>query len=213
MKNTTGLMGSPRTSASAEGTCAADDVTDGLRRWSAGDRQALNDVLPVVYEELSRIASRCLRKERRDHTLQTSALVHEAYLRLIDQDRAQWRDRSHFFAIAAQLMRRLLVDHARRRGSTKRGGDAVLLSLEDALVVDGRVDPVVLTLQDALVELEGVDSELATVVELRYFGGLENGEIAQLQSVSERTVIRRWRTAQAWLYRYLIKQSVPADEP
>lgn len=178
-------------------------MTDSLQRWSAGDRQALDDILPILYDELSRIASSYLRRERREHTLQTSALVHEAYLRLIDQNRVKWRDRSHFFAIAAQAMRRVLVDHARSRGSSKRGGGAMLLALDETLVVDRDGDPAVLALDAALVELMKLDAELARVVELRFFGGLDNPEIAHVEQVSERTVIRRWRTAQAWLFRHL----------
>ncbi|MEM7354974.1 MAG: sigma-70 family RNA polymerase sigma factor [Acidobacteriota bacterium] len=180
-----------------------DEVTEQLHRWSAGDRQALDDLLPTVYSELSRIAAAYLRKERREHTLQTSALVHEAYLKLVDQGRVQWRNRAHFFAIAAQVMRRLLVDHARNRGCGKRGGGAILLSLQEALIVGQETDPAVLVLDAALSELGEVDAELAEVIELRFFGGLENKEIAEIQQVSDRTVIRRWRTAQAWLFRYL----------
>ncbi len=186
-----------------------NDVTEHLRCWSDGDRQALDALLPIVYAELGRIAAGYLRKEHREHTLQTSALVHEAYLKLIDQDRAHWRNRSHFFAIASQIMRRLLVDHARTRGRTKRGGGMILLALDEAVATRepgfdrGREDPSVIALDDALNELETMDPELAEVVELRFFGGLDNTQIAEVKSVSERTVIRRWRTAQAWLFRHL----------
>ncbi|MEM7583337.1 MAG: ECF-type sigma factor [Acidobacteriota bacterium] len=180
-----------------------DDVTDYLLRWSEGEAQALDDLVPIIYTELGQIASTHLRKERRDHTLPTSALVHEAYLKLIDQDRMAWRNRSHFFAIASQVMRRMLVDHARTRGRAKRGGGAVLLPLDEALEVGGHSDDSLLALDDALVELAKIDRELVEVIELRFFGGMDNTNIARLQGVSERTVIRRWRTAQAWLLRHL----------
>lgn len=189
-----------------------DDVTEHLRRWSDGDRQSLDKILPAVYAELSRIASGYLRKERQEHTLQTSALVHEAYLKLIDQDRVRWRNRSHFFAIASQIMRRLLVDHARNRGCSKRGGGAMLLALDETLVVGHHTDPAVLALDAAVLELARLDPELAEIVELRFFGGLDNLEIGEVKGVSERTVIRRWRTAQAWLFRYL-NNAETADEP
>ena len=179
------------------------DVTESLQRWSRGDRRALDDVLQAVYSELGGIASRYLRKERRGHTLQTSALVHEAYLRLVDQERAHWRDRAHFFAVASQVMRRLLVDHARSRGRHKRGGGVRLQSFDETLVVGRDMDPAILALEDALEVLASLDPELVEIIELRFYGGLENREISALKGVSERTVIRRWKTAQAWLYRHL----------
>ncbi len=180
-----------------------DETTAMLAAWSAGDDAALAALLPRVYAELSSRAARYLRRERPGHTLETGALVNEVYLRLSAQERARWQNREHFMAVSASLMRRVLVDHARSRGSAKRGGARRQLSLDEVATLELAHDPQLVALDDALRELSVVDPELARVVELRYFGGLENAEIAALDGVSERTVIRRWRFAQAWLYRTL----------
>jgi len=149
------------------------------------------------------VASRQLRRERSDHTLQTTALVHEAYLRLIDQKRVRWRDSAHFAALAAQMMRRILIDHARKSRYAKRGGGAARVSLDDAPEIGVSGDPDVLAVDEALVQLAEVEPELARIVELRYFGGLNGEQIAEVLGVSVPTVTRRWRMARAWLYRYL----------
>jgi RNA polymerase sigma factor (TIGR02999 family) len=179
------------------------DVTALLVDWSNGDEGALERLTPLVYDELHRVASRQLRRERADHTLQTTALVHEAYLRLIDQKRVRWRDSAHFAALAAQMMRRILIDHARKSRYAKRGGGAAKVSLDDAPEIGVSSEPDVLAVDEALVELTEVEPELARIVELRYFGGLNGEQIAEVLGVSVPTVTRRWRMARAWLYRYL----------
>ncbi|MEM6797060.1 MAG: ECF-type sigma factor [Acidobacteriota bacterium] len=182
---------------------ASADVTACLRRWSGGDSQALERCLPVVYRELERIAARYLTKERRDHTLEASALVHEAYLKLAEQRQAVWLDRCHFYAVSSRLMRRLLVDHARRRLSDRRGGGTTRVEFQEGLLSSGASDPSLIALDEALAELEVLDPELSEVVEMRFFAGMDNEEIAEALEVSSRTVIRRWRTARAWLLRSL----------
>ena len=157
----------------------------------------------MVYDELCQLAAAYLRRERADHTLDAPALVHEAYLRLIDQRRVQWRNRAHFFGIAAQAMRRILVDHARRRCYAKRGGDRERFALDDALFISAQRAPELVALDDALKSLEALDADQAKIVELRYFAGLTTGEIATLLDSSSRTVTRRWRMARAWLFQEL----------
>ena len=183
------------------------EVTELLIHWSNGDEQARDRLMPLVYDELRRLAARYLRRERVDHTLQTTALAHEAYLRLVDQRRVQWRDSVHFLALAAQMMRRILTDHARSHRYAKRGGGARKLSLDQAPQLAARQMPDVLRVDEALTELGRVDGELAQIVELRFFGGLKNDEIAEALGVSVPTVVRRWRLAKAWLYRYLSGES------
>ena len=180
------------------------DVTRLLADWRCGNEEALEELLPVVYGELRRLASRYLTSERLGHTFQTQDLVHEAFLRLIDQRHVAWESRSHFFAISARMMRRILVDHARSRGSSKRGGDACKLLLEEAvdMAADGRGADLV-ALDEALAALAEVDEELSSVVELRFFGGLTNDEMAEALGVSNVTVRRRFRLARAWLYHRL----------
>ena len=183
------------------------DVTQLLLEWSSGDRSAGEQLLSAVYAELHRQASGAMRRESGNHTLQTTALVHEAYLRLIDQRRVEWRNRAHFFGVAAQLMRRILVDHARRRHAGKRGKRARHLTLDDADAVaigapDERgVD--VLVLEDALARLAALDQDQARIVELRYFGGLSIEDTAVALDVSPSTVKREWAVARAWLRREL----------
>lgn len=182
---------------------AQEEITELLLAWSHGNRDAFDDLAAAVYARLSRLASSYLRQERVDHTLNTGALVHEAFLRLIQQDRVQWRDRAHFFAISAKLMRRVLVDHARRVDSSKRGGGIPALHLDELQDQGAQPHPDVLALDDALLDLEMQDADLANLVVLRYFGGLTHDEVAEVLDISLSTVARRWRTARAWLHAYL----------
>jgi len=175
------------------------DVTALLGEWSRGDSAALDRLLPLVYAELRRIAARQLRRERAGHTLQPTALVHEVYLRLVDQRHVDWQDRAHFFGAAAQVMRRLLVDHARRRGARKRGDGVQFVSIDDAREAAAPNEIPILALDHALDRLEGLDRDLARIVELRAFGGLTIEEAACVLRVSPSTAKRDWRTAKAWL--------------
>jgi len=179
------------------------DVTALLGEWSRGNRTALNQLLPLVYAELCRAAARQLRNERADHTLQPTALVHEVYIRLVDQRQVDWQNRAHFFGVAAQVMRRILVDHARRHGASKRGEGVRCLSIEEARDVAAPNEIPILALNHALGGLEKVDAELARIVELRAFCGFTIEEAAQALSVSPSTAKRDWRTAKAWLNREL----------
>jgi|SRR5687767_13529627 len=179
------------------------EVTALLQAWSEGDRAALDRLVPLVYEELRVLARRALRGGRPGQTLQTTALVHEAYLRLVDQKRTQWQNRGHFMAIAAQAMRRVLVDHARRRAAAKRGGGDVRVTLGDVANGDAGKDVEVLAVDQALRELEKVDLQLARLVELRFFAGLSVAETAEVLQVSRATVGREWSAARAWLFREL----------
>jgi len=175
-----------------------------LAEWSdSGDRQALDQLIPVVYDELRRQASRYLQRERHGHTLQTTALVHEAYVRLIDQAGVRWQNRAHFFAIAAEMMRRILVDHARRRGAAKRGGDALKLTLNEDLNASGERDLDLISVDEALTKLAALDQQQARVVELRFFGGLNVEETAEVLGISARTVKRDWQVAKSWIRREL----------
>ena len=179
------------------------DVTALLGEWSRGDRAALNQLLPLVYAELRRVAARQLRSERADHTLQPTALVHEAYMRLVDQRQVDWQNRAHFFGVAAQVMRRILVDHARRHAAGKRGDGVRCVSIDEARDASAPNEMPILALDHALDRLETVDAELARIVELRAFGGLTIEEAAHVLSVSPSTAKRDWRTAKAWLNREL----------
>ena len=178
------------------------NVTILLQAWSGGDREALDKLTPVVYQELRRLARHYMRGERSGHTLQTTALVNEAYLRLVDLKRMSWQGRAHFFAVSAQLMRRILVDHARRH-NLKRGAGIQHVPLEDTAIVGGEHEPDFVALDLALRELAAVDERKAQVVELRFFGGLSVEETAEVLKVSPITVMRDWSTARAWLYREL----------
>ena len=178
------------------------DVSVLLRAWSDGDAKALDQLTPIVYDELRRLARRYLRSERRDHSLQTTALVNEAYLRLVDHTRMEWQDRAHFFAVSAQVMRRILVDHARRRNA-KRGRGLRRVSLEEATMIGSERPTDLAALDDALTSLAERDPRKAQVVEMRFFGGLSVEESAEVLGVSPVTVMREWRTAKAWLYREL----------
>lgn len=174
------------------------DVTRLLTEWAKGNRQALDDLTPVVYRELRQLAASCLRKEREGHTLQPTALVHEAYLRLVDQKIPSWQNRSHFFGVAARLMRQILVDHARRRHAGKRAGQKV--SLQEAVSFQQERSRDLIALDGGLNALEKIDPRKCTVIEFRYFGGLSIGEIAQALDVSPVTVRRDLRMAEAWLH-------------
>lgn len=182
---------------------APQEVTRLLVNWSNGDAQALDQLTPLVYAELRRLAGRYLRRERPDHTLQSTALVHEAYMRLIDQRSVHWQNRAHFFGVAAQLIRRILVDHARAHHAAKRGAHAPKLSLDEALAVPGGRDLDLLSLDDALEGLAKLDPQQSRIVELRFFAGLSIEETAEVVGVSPATVKREWSSAKAWLYREL----------
>jgi RNA polymerase sigma factor (TIGR02999 family) len=179
----------------------SDNITQLLKEWNAGDRRALDRLTPLVHDELRRQAARYLRRERPGHTLQTTALINEAYLRLIDAKDVRWQSRAHFFAIAANLMRRVLVEHARRRDAGKRGGSQVRVQLDEALAVADETDVDVLAVDEALDRLAAVDPQQARVVELRFFGGLSVEETARALGVSPKTVKRDWSVARAWLRR------------
>jgi len=185
---------------------ASSEITQRLQEWRDGDRKALDSLLPLVYKELRRLAHFQLRNERPDHTLQSSALVHEAYLRLLGMNAPLWESRTHFFAIAAQLMRQILVDYARRHRATKRGGSVCKVSLEDALV--GRqTDVDIIALDDALQALARIDARQGRVVELRFFAGLSLAEISEAMEIAPATVQRDWTTARAWLHREMSRKS------
>ncbi len=168
-----------------------------------GRSRALDELLPLVYQELKRLASRYLRRERSNHTLQSTALVHEAFLRLIDQDRIQWQNRAHFFGVAAQMIRRILVDYARAQKSAKRGAGAPRLSLDEALAAGASPDLDLVALDEALGKLAAIDPEQERIVELRYFAGLSIEETAEVVGISPATVKREWAMAKAWLYQNL----------
>ena len=183
-----------------------ENVTQLLRQWSEGSRDALDDLLPLVYDELHKQARRYLRRERQDHTLQTTALIHEAYIKLIGQSDVRWESPNHFFAIAAKMMRRILVDHARTKLRDKRGGDDVKLPFDEAMfVVVDEKDVDLIALDEALDRLEAIDAQQARVVELRYFSGLSLEETAEAIGVSRATTARDWAMAKAWLHRELTR--------
>lgn len=180
-------------------TESPNQVTQLLIAWGNGDQAALDQLMPLVYSELHRLAHRYIRKERPGHTLQTSALLNEAYLRLVDQRDVHWHGRAHFFSMAAQMMRRILVDYARSRRFAKRGGDAQKVSFNEELLVSRQLSADVLGVHEALNELASVDERKSKVVELKFFGGLSNEETAQVLGVSPGTVMRDWTLAKAWL--------------
>jgi RNA polymerase sigma-70 factor (ECF subfamily) len=188
--------------AAQSGEPAVGEVSTLLRAWSDGDQSALDRLTPIVYDGLRRLARRYMRRERPGHSLQTTALVNEAYMRLVDYERMQWQDRAHFFAVAAQVMRRILVEHARRH-NLKRGGGLQHVSLEEAAVVGGDRPADLVALDDAMNALARIDARKAQVVEMRFFGGLSVGETAEVLKVSSVTVKRDWSTAKLWLYREL----------
>lgn len=181
----------------------SQEITRLLVAWGEGDKHALDRLMPFVYEELKRLARSYMRNQRKGHTLQTTALVNEAYLRLVNSDGVKWQDRSHFYAISANVMRRILVDFARARQSRKRGGDQLRVTFDEGLQRgDGRGTDL-LALDEALGRLSGLDERQSKVVELKYFGGLTEDEAAHVLGISARTVRREWSVARAWLYREL----------
>jgi RNA polymerase sigma factor (TIGR02999 family) len=180
---------------------SSPNITKLLLDWRGGDSEALDRLMPLVYEELRRMANHYMRNERKGHTLQTSALVNEAYLRLVDHENIAWQNRAHFFGVAAQAMRRILVDHARTRNYQKRGGAAHHVSLDEAATLAGDRAAELIALDEALGELAKLDERKCRVVELRYFGGLSMEETAEALGVSIPTVTRDWNTAKAWLMR------------
>jgi RNA polymerase sigma factor (TIGR02999 family) len=188
------------------------EITQLLLAWNQGDERALDQLIPLVQAELHRLATCYMRRERAGHLLQPTALVNEAYLRLIDQRQAQWQNRAHFFGVAANLMRRILVDFARARQYQKRGGSARQVSFDEALVIAEEREADLVALDDALAALAAIAPRQARVVELRFFGGLSLVETAECLHVSPDTVTRDWNTAKAWLYRELDRQAQPTAE-
>jgi len=182
---------------------ASQQITELLLAWNAGDEQALERLMPLVHDELHRLAHRYMAGERSDHPLQTTALVNEAYVRLVDSSRVRWQNRAHFFAVSAQLMRRILVDFARARQKLKRGGDAVRVTFDEALSISHQPNVALIALDDALKALAALDERKSRVVELRFFGGLSVDETAAVLKVSSITVMRDWAMAKAWLLREL----------
>lgn len=182
------------------------ELTELLRKWSDGDRKALTRVVDAAYPELRKIARRCLSREYSEHTIQATALVHEAYLRIVDIRQVRWEERAQFFAIVAKIMRRILIEHARTRMSAKRGGGMHPIDLNEALLVSPRLDPAIVRLDDALEQLARFDSRKAQVVEMRYFGGLTSKEIALVLGVSPQSVNRDWSLAKAWLARAMSRE-------
>lgn len=184
-------------------TSEPQQITRLLLAWGNGDQRALEELMPLVYEELRRVAARHMRRQKPGHSLQTTALVNEAYLRLIDSSQVRWQNRAHFFAVSAQLMRRILVDFARQRHNLKHGGEVQKVSLDEALVNAPERGADLLELDEALTRLAALSARQAQVVELRYFGGLSEEETAEALKVSLRTVQRDWNLARVWLFREL----------
>jgi RNA polymerase sigma factor (TIGR02999 family) len=181
----------------------AKDVTQLLVDWNRGDEEALGKLLPLVYDELHRLAEHYMSRERSDHTLQPTALVNEAYLRLVDQTRVKWRNRAHFIGVAAQLMRRVAVKHAQRHRAAKRGGDVLTVPFDEALVPGKAGDHEVIALDEALERLSELDPRQGRIVEMRFFGGLTGEEMGEVLGISRATIDREWRMARAWLQREL----------
>ncbi|MGH9802738.1 MAG: sigma-70 family RNA polymerase sigma factor [Blastocatellia bacterium] len=193
-------------------TPTSSNVTQLLIDWRGGNSDALNQLMPLVYDELRGLAKRYMRRESSTHTLQTNALVNEAYMRLINQQNVDWQNRAHFFAIAAQVMRHLLVDHARSKQYANRGGGAVQVTLDESVAVSDGNQVELLALNQALERLEKIDDRKSKIVELRYFGGLSSEETAKVLGVSEITVKREWAKAKAWLFRELSQSDVSLAE-
>jgi RNA polymerase sigma factor (TIGR02999 family) len=187
------------------GSASSNQITELLARWSQGESAACEKLVPLVYHDLRRVARHCLAGERPDHTLQSAALVHEAYLRLVGHESVRWDDRVHFFAVAAQLMRRILVDHARKRRAGKRGGEGITLSLDEQLAPVKKRTLDVIAVDDALNELTRMNPQHSRIVEMRFFAGLSIEETAQAMGISPATVKRDWAVARAWLYRELAR--------
>jgi RNA polymerase sigma factor (TIGR02999 family) len=188
------------------GAASEKDVTTLLLEWGQGNQEALDQLAPLVYDQLRRLAARQLRMERRDHTLQSTGLVHEVYLKLIDQQRVHWRNREHFFAVASRMIRRILVSYARAHKSAKRGGGTIHLLLDEAIALPRRRSADLLALDEALEALSEMDPQQGRIVELRFFGGLSIEETARILDISPATVKRDWIVAKAWLYGQLAKR-------
>lgn len=187
---------------------AAREITQLLKAWGEGDPSALDQLAPLVYAELHRLARGYMRGEREGHLLQTTALINEAWVRLIDWQDAQWQNRAHFFGVAAQMMRRILVDFARERGASKRGGSAQRVVLEEAVLVSAKRSADIIALDEALNTLAEFDARKSRIVEMRFFGGLDVVETAAVLKLSSRTVKREWNLARAWLYQELMQDKV-----
>jgi RNA polymerase sigma factor (TIGR02999 family) len=187
-------------------SASTHEVSQLLIAWGNGDRAALEKLIPVVYQELHRIAARYMRHESPGHTLQTTGLVNEAYLKLVDQKNMQWQNRAQFFGVAAQLMRRILVDHARKHARLKRGGAIKKVSLDEASVISMDKADRFLALDEALTSLAEIDPDKSRIVEMKFFGGLNYEEVAEVEKVSSRTIRREWRKAKAWLYQEMQKR-------
>ena len=183
------------------------DVTTLLVEWSGGNSQAFNELIPLVYDQLRQLAGRQLRRERPNHTLHSTALVHEAYLKLIDQRRVQWKDREHFFAVASQVIRRILVTYARSRHASKRGSGATMLAFDESIALPDRKDVDLVALDDALESLSRLDAQQGRIIELRFFGGLSIESTARVLGISTSTVTRDWNLARAWLHREVSRSS------
>ena len=186
------------------------NVTQLLLQWNNGDPAALDALIPLVYGELRRLARYYLQQEKQGHTLSSTALVHEAYLRLVNQREVTWQNRAHFFGVASQMMRRILVDHARKRASVKRGGESLTLALDEAVAAPQRKELDLMALDDALVGLAKLDERQSRLVELRFFGGLSIEETSEVLGVSTPTVKRDWASARAWLFRELSRGALDA---
>jgi RNA polymerase sigma factor (TIGR02999 family) len=189
-----------------------ENVTQLLIDWGKGDKEALDELMPLVYEELRRQAARYLRHERVGHTLQTTALIHEAYVRLVDQRNVHWQNRAHFFGIAAQMMRRILVDHARTKKRAKRGGSDIRISFTEAALKTPAQDLDIVALDEALERLAEIDEQQSRIVELRFFSGLTVEETAEVLSISTATVKRDWSMAKAWLHREISGEVIKNEE-
>jgi RNA polymerase sigma factor (TIGR02999 family) len=187
---------------------SSHELTELLRGWNGGDQKARERIVELAYPELRKIARRCLSRERPEHTIQATALVHEAYLRLVDIRQVSWQDRAHFFAILAKVMRRILIEHARAQACSKRGGGIRRVNLDETLMISAESDPEIVRVDEALEELAKFDSRKAQVVEMRYFGGLTSGEIASVLGISPQSVNRDWSLAKAWLVREMTRQEI-----
>ena len=186
---------------------SSDQVTQLLVRWRGGDRQALDALMPLVYEELRRLAHYYLQRERSDHTLQSTALVHEAYMRMLGQKLPDWQNRAHFFGVAARLMRQILVEYARGHHAAKRGGDAYKVTLDEGALVAQKTDLDVILLDDALQDLAKLDEQQSRIVELRFFAGLSIDDTSEVLGISPATVAREWTTARIWLHREISRRA------
>ena len=200
-------------SAAQMPTLPPQEVTQLLADWSKGDKSALDKLLPLVHAELRRIARRQMSHERPGHTLQATALINEVYLKLLGQESFEWQNRAHFFAVCAQMMRHILIDHARAHTREKRGGGAVQVSLDKAVVIANEQAEHLLALDEALRSLENLDAQKAKIVELRYFGGLSLEETAEVLDISPRTVRREWQRSKAWLYRMISEGTADETRP